>query len=97
MVSLFPQPCPQLPDFHTLLVRGCFHASAPIHLLLSHTADDPEARAILLTPRRNVFKDALIELNDKWISQHSGMGKHCSAAQRIEVLYVLTVRLGTRV
>ena len=91
MVSFFPPPCPQLPEFQSLVVRGSFHASAPIHLLLSHTIDKPEARAIFLTPRRDFLKNALVELNDQWISQHSGTGKHCAAAQRTQILYVVVV------
>ncbi len=88
MASLFPRPCPQLPDYRSLLVKGLYHASAPVHLLLSHNTDDPEARAIFLTPRRDAIKNDLIDLNDAWISEYSGRGRNAAAAQRIETLYV---------
>ncbi|KAI0720198.1 hypothetical protein C8T65DRAFT_705824 [Cerioporus squamosus] len=87
MASLFPRPCPQLPDYLSLLVKGLYHASAPVHLLISHTADDPEARAILLTPRRDAIKNDLVDLNDAWISEYSGHGRNAAAAQRIEMFY----------
>ncbi|KAI0750893.1 hypothetical protein C8Q80DRAFT_1154511 [Daedaleopsis nitida] len=91
MVSFFPQPCPQLPDFQQLLVRGSFHASAPIHLLFSYTSENTDSRAILLTPRRDSLKDVLVELNDQWINVHSGIGSSSAAAQRTELFYPPTL------
>ncbi|RPD81017.1 hypothetical protein L226DRAFT_126967 [Lentinus tigrinus ALCF2SS1-7] len=87
MTSLFPRPCPPLPEYQSLLVKGLYHASAPIHLLLSHTADDPEARAIILTPRRDAFKNDLVDLNDAFITEYGGHGRNAAAAQRVEIFY----------
>ncbi|KAI0291717.1 hypothetical protein BC826DRAFT_470817 [Russula brevipes] len=38
MTTVFPLPSPALPDFTTLLLKGPYHASAPIHLCLTHLA-----------------------------------------------------------
>ena len=88
MASLFPPPCSPLPDYSSLLIKGLYHASTPVHLLLSHTMDSPEARAILLSPHRAAFKNDLVDLNDAWISEHSDHGRNAAAAQRVELLYV---------
>ncbi len=93
MVSFFPQPCPQLPNFQSLLVRGSYHPSAPIHLLLSHGFENPEDKAVLLTPHRESFRNALIELNDRWFELHGGNGRSSGSAQRTQILFVLTVNL----
>ncbi|EJF61299.1 hypothetical protein DICSQDRAFT_61140 [Dichomitus squalens LYAD-421 SS1] len=89
MISFFPPPCPQLPEFQTLLVRGTYHASAPVHLLLSHCSGTPGARAICLTPQREPFTNALVELKDQWIEVHGGIGRTSAAALRTEILFVV--------
>ncbi|OSD04332.1 hypothetical protein PYCCODRAFT_147854 [Trametes coccinea BRFM310] len=91
MSRLFPQPCPELPDFQSLVVKGLYDASAPVHLLLSHITQHPDATVILLTPSREQFKESLVELNDEWISQNSGHGRVCAVAQRTEIFYPPTL------
>ncbi|KAH9846954.1 hypothetical protein C2E23DRAFT_742870 [Lenzites betulinus] len=91
MASLFPHPCPQLPEYQSLLIKGPYHASAPIHMLLSHATQYPDTKAILLTPRRAAFKDALVELNDAWLDRHSGDGSVGAASRRTEIFYPLTL------
>ncbi|KAI1796300.1 hypothetical protein LXA43DRAFT_662560 [Ganoderma leucocontextum] len=91
MVSFFPHPCPQLPDFRSMLVRGPYHPSAPVHLLLSHGFENPEDKAVLLTPHRESFRNALIELNDRWLELHSGNGRSSGAAQRTQMFYPPTL------
>ncbi|KAI0832510.1 hypothetical protein BC628DRAFT_324367 [Trametes gibbosa] len=91
MASLFPLPCPQLPEYQSLLLKGSHHASAPIHMLLSHATQDPNAKAILLTPRRASFKDALVELNDEWLDHRSGHGSVSALARRIDIFYPPTL------
>lgn len=90
MFSLFPPHFPQLPDFQSLLVRGQYHPSAPIHLLLSHGFKHPEDKAVFLTPHRESFRNALIELNDQWLELHGGNGRCSGAAQRTQILSVLS-------
>lgn len=85
MAFLFPQPCPELPEYQSLLLKGPYHASAPVHLLLSHALTNPDAKAILLTPSRVSFKDALVDLNDEWLDHNSGHGRVASASRGTDI------------
>ncbi|KAH9899787.1 hypothetical protein C8Q73DRAFT_743639 [Cubamyces lactineus] len=91
MTTLFPQPCPELPAFQSLLVKGPYHASAPFHLALSHATLHPDDKIILLTPNRGLVKDSLVELNDEWLRRNSGHGNVSAAARRIEIFYPPTL------
>ncbi|KAI0776032.1 hypothetical protein BD413DRAFT_470117 [Trametes elegans] len=92
MYSLFPAPIdPTLPEFQSLLVKGPYHASAPVHLLLSHSAVHPEAKAILLTPCRSTIQHALVDMNDEWLDRKSGHGRVGAASRRTEVFYPPTL------
>ncbi|KAJ7044639.1 hypothetical protein C8F04DRAFT_1350910 [Mycena alexandri] len=79
MASLFPSG-PPLPAFQSLLIKGPYHPSAPIHLALSHAATFPATssqaatRILLITPSRETIAAALREHNDDWIGTHSGRG-----------------------
>jgi len=86
---LFPDslPAPNLPPFRTLLIKGSYHPSAPIHLCLSHTRTRPGSKTVLFTPSRSSFKRSLEEFNDDWLSTHSGHGKMAEISSRIEVFY----------
>ncbi|OBZ76538.1 hypothetical protein A0H81_04029 [Grifola frondosa] len=70
-----------------MLIKGSYHPSAPVHLVLSHCSQDPSSRALLLSPSRNALKDALIEFNDDWINCHGGEGRTCGCASRVNMLY----------
>ncbi|KZP24578.1 hypothetical protein FIBSPDRAFT_1042042 [Athelia psychrophila] len=89
MSTLFPETLPDyiLPPFETLLIKGDYHPSAPIHLCLSHTQARPHSRALLLTPSRATFKRALQEHHDDWLSTHSGHGRMMEVSRRIDVFY----------
>ncbi|KAI0335551.1 hypothetical protein GY45DRAFT_1240491 [Cubamyces sp. BRFM 1775] len=91
MTTLFPQPCPQLPGFQSLLVKGAYHASAPFHLALSHATLHPDDKIILLTPNRGLVKDSLVELNEEWLDQNSGHGRVNAAARQVEIYYPPTL------
>ncbi|KAI9000929.1 hypothetical protein BD414DRAFT_574435 [Trametes punicea] len=91
MTTLFPHPTPVLPAFQSILVKGKYHASAPVHLVYSYVAQDPDAKAILLTPHRGMFEDALVDLNDEWVDQTSGHGRVCAATRRTEIFYPPTL------
>ncbi|KAH9981872.1 hypothetical protein BJV74DRAFT_778320 [Russula compacta] len=92
MTTVFPLPSPTLPEFTTLLLKGQYHASAPIHLCLTHLANRPGSRAVLLTPSRNNFVAALQDLNDDWLNECGGYGAVSEVLSRVDVLFVL-VRL----
>ncbi|KAJ6539658.1 hypothetical protein B0H19DRAFT_1180020 [Mycena capillaripes] len=86
MASLFPSG-PPLPDFKSLVVKGPYHASAPVHLALSHSANVPATRILMITPSRETMAAALREYNDDWISMHSGEGKTLELSSCTTVFY----------
>ncbi|EPQ59368.1 hypothetical protein GLOTRDRAFT_34556 [Gloeophyllum trabeum ATCC 11539] len=85
--SFFPSSWPRedLPDFSTLLVKGLYHASAPIHLCLTHVAQYSTAKAILIAPSREAFVRDLQDLDDEWLSSFAGHGRIAGLSSRIEV------------
>ncbi|KAF5387774.1 hypothetical protein D9615_000211 [Tricholomella constricta] len=87
MLSLFPQPGPFLPSFNTLLVKGHYHPSAPIHLSLSCTAEFADSQAILISPSRQRLTQALQHYNDEWLKLHSGFGSVHSLSSRVKLFY----------
>jgi hypothetical protein len=96
MTTLFPLPSPTLPEFTTLLLKGPYHASAPIHLCLTHLASRPGSRAVLLTPSRDNFVAALRDLNDDWLNECGGYGAVSEVLSRVDVLSVSFVVPATR-
>ncbi|KAJ7752800.1 hypothetical protein DFH07DRAFT_519456 [Mycena maculata] len=86
MSSLFPSG-PQLPDFKSLVVEGSYHPSAPIYLALSHAANSPDTRTIMITPSRQAMALSLQNYNDDWISMHSGEGNVVDLSSCITVFY----------
>lgn len=96
MTTVFPLPSPTLPGFTTLLLKGPYHASAPIHLCLTHLASRPGARAILLTPSRDYFIAALRDLNDDWLNECGGYGAVSQVLSRVDVLSVFLVHAPLR-
>src|SRR5579863_6881652 len=88
MTTVFPLPSPTLPAFTTLLLKGPYHASAPIHLCLTHLASRPGSRAVLLTPSRDNFVAALRDLNDDWLNECGGYGTVSEVLSRVDVLSV---------
>jgi hypothetical protein len=88
MTTVFPLPSPALPEFTTLLLKGPYHASAPIHLCLTHLANHPGTRAILLSPSRDNFITALRDLNDDWLNECRGYGAVSQVLSRVNVLFV---------
>lgn len=87
MTTVFPLPSPTLPDFTTLLLKGPYHASAPIHLCLTHLANRPGSRAVLLTPSRENFVAALRDFNDDWLNECGGYGAVSQVLSRVDVFY----------
>ncbi|KAI0306932.1 hypothetical protein B0F90DRAFT_1683624 [Multifurca ochricompacta] len=87
MTTVFPLPSPVLPEFSTLVLKGPYHASAPIHLCLTHVANRPGTKAVLLTPSRDNFIAALRDLNDDWLNECGGYGSVSQALSRVDVFY----------
>ncbi|PBL02120.1 hypothetical protein ARMGADRAFT_1005556 [Armillaria gallica] len=87
MLSLFPGFEPQLPSFTSLMIQGPYHASAPIHLALSHTSQANSSSAVFLSPSRQLVTAALQEYNDSWLATHSGQGRVSEMSSRVNMLY----------
>ncbi|KAK0490624.1 hypothetical protein IW261DRAFT_1433219 [Armillaria novae-zelandiae] len=87
MISLFPGFEPQLPSFTSLMIQGPYHASAPIHLALSHTSQANSSSAVFLSPSRQLVTVALKEYNDLWLATHSGQGRVSEMSSRVNMLY----------
>lgn len=90
MATLFPSPGPALPPFRSLLVKGNFHATAPLHLCLSHVLQDDSAKAILLTSSRARFIATMKQFNEEWVVEHGGDGRTVNTSRRIDMLCVVS-------
>ena len=88
MASLFPTPSPTLPDFESILIHGEYHTSAPLHLILSHCARNPKSRAVLITPSRQRFKEALQHFNDEWLRAQGCYMSTSIISERVKILFV---------
>lgn len=86
MASIFPSPGLTLPDFNTLLIKGDYHASAPIHLALSYAQVNDVAKILLLAPSRARFTAKVKESNDGFLNDCGGSGRVASAARKVEML-----------
>ncbi|KAF7433149.1 hypothetical protein PC9H_005098 [Pleurotus ostreatus] len=77
-----------LPKFDSLLVKGSYPPSAPIHLCLSHIAESGTSHgAVILTPSKEQLEGALLAENDPWLQRNSGTGTVAAISRRINVLY----------
>ncbi|KAI0068900.1 hypothetical protein BV25DRAFT_1910635 [Artomyces pyxidatus] len=87
MTTLFPLPSPALPEFKSLLVKGPYHASAPLHLCLTHVANRPGTKAVFLSPLRDQFLAALRGFNDDWLSECGGFGAVSDILSKVDAFY----------
>jgi hypothetical protein len=87
MPTLFPGADPlQLPSFESLLIKGPYHASAPIHFCLSYLAENIHSRALVLSPKREDLINALQEYHDDWLVKNSGTGRISDLSSKITIL-----------
>lgn len=89
MASLFCPQGPTLPQFSTLLIKGTYPPSAPIHLCVSHlkASSRAQGRALFLTPNREALAAALEDYGDGWMSAHCMTGAYAALFSRIDMLY----------
>ncbi|KIY50138.1 hypothetical protein FISHEDRAFT_39628 [Fistulina hepatica ATCC 64428] len=89
MATLFPEDATglELPDFDSLLIKGSYHASAPIHLCLSHLASEESRSVLLFTPSRREFLEKVKEVPDSWLALNLVSGDVTEKASRIRILY----------
>ena len=105
MTTLFPPNSVDddehlLPPFQTLLLKGEYHPSAPLHLCLSAlrstttssnndddtiTSDERDG-ALLLTPSRDAFSKTLQAFKDGWIEEDAMKGKNAALLARVKIL-----------
>ncbi|KAI0747435.1 hypothetical protein BC629DRAFT_1298604 [Irpex lacteus] len=87
MSSIFPLPAPTLPEFDTLLVKGNYHASAPIHLALSYAHAHDAAKVVVLAPSRMHLTADVRKAKDGFLCKNGGNGVVANASRRVEILY----------
>jgi len=78
---------PELPLAKSLLIKGEYHPSAPIHFCISHLPlVNDDSTAVLITPSKESFVQTLIGYNDRWLGKCGGSGEvaafECSSAGR---------------
>ncbi|KLO05522.1 hypothetical protein SCHPADRAFT_946847 [Schizopora paradoxa] len=88
---------PSLPPFETLLIRGPYPPSAPIHLSISHLKtleNDDEVVAsrrtsgvVMLSPNRQAFTSTLEDFNDGWLTSNAMTGNYASLLSKVNIYY----------
>lgn len=85
---------PELPFAKTLLIKGGYHPSAPIHFCISHlTHVDAGGTAVFITPSKEAFVQTLVAYNDRWLGKYGGSGEVAAKLSRVKVLFVAWVSL----
>ena len=87
---------PELPLAKTLLVKGEYHPSAPIHFCISHISHtDAESTAVFITPSKEAFAKNLVAYNDRWLGKYGGNGGVAMKLSRVKVLFVTGILIHT--
>lgn len=80
---------PELPSAKTLLIKGDYHPSAPVHFCISHLSQtNDEDTAVFITPSKESFVQTLVSYNDRWLGEHGGNGDLAKKLVRVKVLFV---------
>ena len=80
---------PELSSAETLLIKGDYHPSAPIHFCISHLSHvSGEGTAVFITPSKEAFVRTLVAYNDRWLGKYGGSGRVASILSRVKVLFV---------
>ncbi|KAK1227420.1 hypothetical protein PQX77_009567 [Marasmius sp. AFHP31] len=87
MPSFFPNNVAPLPQFSSLLVKGPYHPSAPIHLALSTLDKSVEGTALFLSTSSIHLNLALRQYNDDWLTTQSGHGNLTAVSSRVQIFY----------
>jgi len=89
---------PELPFAKSLLVKGDYHPTAPIHFCVSHLSRvGAEDTAVLITPSKEAFVQTLVAYNDRWLGKYGGSGEVAAKLSQVKVLFVAGVFLGNHV
>jgi len=80
---------PELPFSKSLLIKGDYHPSAPIHFCISHLSRaNAEGTAVFITSSRDSFVQTLVAHNDRWLGKYGGSGEVATKLSRVKVLFV---------
>ncbi|KAK7470850.1 hypothetical protein VKT23_002266 [Stygiomarasmius scandens] len=85
MPSLLPCDDLRLPELKSLLVQGPFHPTAPIHLALTHTAQNEHYTTLFLSAAK--IENLLKDYNDLQLNSQSGHGITSEVSSRIKMVY----------
>jgi len=81
---------PELPSSKSLLIKGEYHPSAPIHFCISHLSHaNDESVAVFITPSKESFVQTLVAYNDRWLGKYGGSGEVAAKLSRVKVLFVV--------
>lgn len=82
---------PSLPPFTTLLIKGAYPPSSPLHFCISHLKSSllplDRQRVLFLTPDRQVFASALQDFNDGWLVENTMKGEFAQLFSKIDIQY----------
>lgn len=80
---------PELSFAKSLLIKGEYHPSAPIHFCISHLSHvSEEGTAVFITPSKESFVQTLVAYNDRWLGKYGGIGETAAKLSRVKVLFV---------
>ena len=83
---------PELPLPKSLLIKGGYHPSAPIHFCISHLSHvNDEGTAVFITPSKESFIQTLVAYNDRWLGKYGGSGEVAAKLSRVKALFVAEV------
>ena len=83
---------PELPLAKSLLIKGEYHPSAPIHFCISHLSrTNDEGTAVFITPSKESFIQTLVAYNDRWLGKYGGNGEVAAKLSRVKALFVAEV------
>lgn len=84
---------PELSSAKTLLIKGDYPPSAPIHFCISHLSRhvDDEGTAVFITPSKEAFVRTLVAYNDRWLGKYGGSGRVAASLSRVKALFVTRI------
>jgi hypothetical protein len=83
---------PELPVTKSLLIKGEYHPSVPIHFCISHLSHvNDEDTAVFITPSKESFVQTLVAYNDRWLGKYGGSGEVAAKLSRVKALFVAEI------
>ena len=83
---------PELPLAKSLLIKGEYHPSAPVHFCISHLSRiNDGGTAVFITPSKESFIQTLVAYNDRWHGKYGGNGEVAAKLSRVKALFVAEI------